>query len=107
MDIFTWIFIVGPCVVLYLVFMWSVKVTLQRRHANINLVASQLEAMLSKMPQGGVGLPNPQHYDQISGMLAQLQTHMQQLNSIQRQRHDLRVGSIMGMAAKAGITWHP
>lgn len=43
----------------------------------------------------------------ILNQLGQMNLQMQQLDALQRQRYDLRVSELQGMAASAGIDWSP
>lgn len=68
---------------------------------------SQIEGMLTHIPQGNNSQLNPQQQAQIAQMLMQAQTQMHQLDDLARQRYESRVGDLMGMAADAGIDWTP
>lgn len=59
--------------------------------------------------QGGTGFQNlsPQQRLQLQTMLMQAQNQMGQLDHLARQRYDLKVSELQGMAASAGIDWRP
>jgi hypothetical protein len=44
---------------------------------------------------------------QLGGAFQQLSQLSARVDNITRQRHDLRVGQLMGLAGRAGINWHP
>ena len=48
-----------------------------------------------------------QQMAQIQRVMMQANTHMSQMNDIQRQRYDVRMGELMSMASSAGINWTP
>jgi hypothetical protein len=50
---------------------------------------------------------NPQAQALIVSKLSQAWQQMGQLDSLHRQRYEVRAGELMGMAAQAGIDWQP
>ncbi|MEW6619962.1 MAG: hypothetical protein AB1422_11615 [bacterium] len=88
-------------------FVWLAKVAVRHAERNFNQMLSQIEGMLTHIPQGNNSQLNPQQQAQIAQMLMQAQTQMHQLDDLARQRYESRVGDLMGMAADAGIDWTP
>ncbi|HET9598310.1 MAG TPA: hypothetical protein VFP65_22170 [Anaeromyxobacteraceae bacterium] len=58
---------------------------------------------------GGTQLPAIalQQQMQLQRALGSLNSQMRQLDDLRRQRYDLRVSELQGMAAQAGISWTP
>lgn len=50
---------------------------------------------------------SPQQQLQIQHMMMQAQNQMAQLDNLSRQRYEMRMADLGGMAASAGIDWSP
>jgi hypothetical protein len=47
------------------------------------------------------------HKSDIAAMMLRAQSQMRQMESLDRQRYETRMGDLMGQAAQAGIDWTP
>ncbi len=65
--------------------------------------------LASAQPPGGPGTASlsPQQQQALTAKIMQAQTQMAHLDALSRQRYDLRVSELQGMAASAGLDWRP
>ena len=82
------------------------KKALDQVRRNLDQTLPALERQLRGYQQ----LPPPARSAQaaqIATMLMQAQKQLRQLDSLQRERYDVRVSELSSMAANAGISWTP
>ncbi len=87
-------------------FVWAAKKAISAAQRDLDRMLPNLEHLI----QSYSNLPRNQRVQQktqIMNAIMQANSRMQQLQDIQRQRYDLRVSELQGMAASAGIDWTP
>jgi hypothetical protein len=88
-------------------FVWLAKAASRNAERDLNQMLYQLQGMLSHVPQGAVSQLSSQKKAEIAQMLMQAKSQMGQLDDLARQRYEVRVGDLMGVASSAGIDWTP
>jgi ElaB/YqjD/DUF883 family membrane-anchored ribosome-binding protein len=87
-------------------FVWLAKKSLSGAQRDLNRILPNLEQLIcsySTLPPG----QQMQQRMEIMNMLTQANNQMRNLQDIHRQRYDLRMSELQGMAADAGIDWTP
>ena len=90
----------------FIFFVWLAKKAYSAAQRDLDRVLPNLEQLIrsySRLPVNQQG----QQKMQIMNMLMQANSQMHQLQGLHRQRYDLRVSELQGMAASAGIDWTP
>jgi hypothetical protein len=90
---------------------WVFVVLLARKalssaHTDIDQLFAGLAQQIrtvSSLPQGN----RVAHQPEIAAMMLRANAQMRQLQSLDRQRYETRMGDLMGQAADAGISWTP
>lgn len=102
MEMLIVLYLITPVVggVLFAIWLFSLLGAAQRQ---LQAQLSFLERALAEVSRSGSGSIDPVLHSQILTALAQMQLHHGQLSGLARERYDVRVGEIMGMAASAGI----
>jgi predicted PurR-regulated permease PerM len=90
----------------YVFFVWVVKKAITTAQQNLNQMLPNIEQLIQSYSQLPPHVRGQQQMN-IMNMINQANTQLGQLNDIQRQRYDLRVSELQGMAANAGIDWTP
>jgi hypothetical protein len=83
-------------------FVWAVKKGIESLQADMTR-AQQLLQQYQFLPPPSQAQMRPE----ILQLLTQANAHLQQMDSLRRQRYDLKVGELHSMAAQAGIDWTP
>lgn len=90
----------------FVFFVWLAKKAISASQRDLERLLPNLEQLLkahSNLPAN----QRMQQMAQIQRMMMQANTHMSQMNDIQRQRYDVRMGELMSTASSAGINWTP
>ena len=90
----------------FIFFVWFAKKAYSAAQRDLDRVLPNLEQLIrsySRLPVNQQG----QQKMQIMNMLMQANSQMHQRQGLHRQRYDLRVSELQGMAASAGIGWTP
>jgi len=90
----------------FVFFVWLAKKALLTSQRDLDRLLPNLEQLLRAYSN----LPTEQQTGEmahIQRMIAQANTHMNQMDDIYRQKYDIRVSELMGMASNAGINWSP
>lgn len=112
MDALFWLIIVSSLLGIFgylawfFFFVWLAKKAFSGVQRDLDRMLPNLEQLIhaySNLPEN----EQAQQKVQIMNMMMRANIQMRQLQDIQRQRYDLRVGELQGMAANAGISWTP
>lgn len=112
-ELYYWLLIGGAAVsavtvVIWMVFfVWLGKLIMQQREKALSQMFSQLDETLRPLSPGGFSQLGSPQQGQVMQMLMKFQTQFNQLNDLGKQRHELTVSQLSGMAANAGISWTP
>jgi predicted PurR-regulated permease PerM len=90
----------------FIFFVWLAKKAYSATQRDLDRMLPNLEQLIrtySNLPPA----QQQQQQMQIMNMMMQANSQMRQLQDIQRQRYDLRIGELQGMAANAGVDWTP
>lgn len=98
---------IGSWLLWFAFMIFAARTAVRGVQRGLEQLVPDLERMLSQIPQGGFNQMPPQRQQHLLAMLMQAQTQMSQLNNLSKARYENRVGDLMGMAASAGIDWHP
>lgn len=91
----------------FVFFVWLARTALGQAERDLNRTLPNLLNALGQIPQGGFQNLNQSQQAQLMRLLTQAGNQFGQLDDLARQRHDLQVSELMGVAANAGIDWHP
>jgi predicted PurR-regulated permease PerM len=93
-------------VVWFVFFVWLAKEAMSSTQRGLNTLLPNLEQLIqtySKLPPS----QQMQQMANIQNMMMHASTYMSQMNDLQRQKYDVQMGELQGMAASAGIDWTP
>lgn len=87
-------------------FVWLAKAAFRQAEKELDNLLPQLQGLLQAGIEAGRNL-TPAQKAHIAQLMTRAGTQMNALNDLSRQRYDLRVSELQGMAAQAGIDWTP
>lgn len=90
----------------FVFYVWLAKKVISVVQRDLDQLIPNLEQLLksySNLPAN----KQTQQKTQIMNMMMQANSQMRQMQDIQRQKYEVRMGELHGMAASAGIDWTP
>lgn len=113
MDFIIWMAIIGGVLsaiggaIWWVIVFIFAKSAVRSAQQDLDRLLPNIERMLRQAAHTPSRQLDSQQQAQLMNMMMQAQNQMHQLDGLHRQRYDLRVGELMGMASQAGIDWKP